>query len=68
MRIEDLVDIVAFTNNKVNLTNNVHSNLSNKSKEIDNNSLSHGKQDQNTPNDSKARKHRRTANQITKDF
>ena len=68
MRIEDLVDIVAFTNNKVNLTNNVHSNLSNKSKEVDNNSLSHGKQDQNTPNDSKARKHRRTANQITKDF
>ena len=68
MRIEDLVDIVAFTNNKVNLTNNVHSNLSNKSKDVDNNSLSHGKQDQNTPNDSKARKHRRTANQITKDF
>ena len=48
--------------------NHGHSNMSNKSKEVDNNSLSHGKQDQNTPNDSKARKHRRTANQITKDF
>ena len=62
MRIEDLVDLVAFTNNKVNLANQANSNISNKSKEIDNNSLSHGKQDQNTPNDGKARKHRRTAN------
>ena len=68
MKIEDLIDHAAFTNNKGNLAHNANSNLSNKSKEVDNNSLSHGKQDQSTPNDGKARKHRRTANQITKDF